>query len=54
MAKTDFTSVDDYLASQPEAVQGVLERVRREGSRREREGEGGRAEEAQRLVARIR
>jgi uncharacterized protein YdhG (YjbR/CyaY superfamily) len=28
MAKTDFKSVDHYLASQPEAVQGVLERVR--------------------------
>jgi len=28
MAKTDFTSVDDYIASQPEAVQGILGRVR--------------------------
>jgi uncharacterized protein YdhG (YjbR/CyaY superfamily) len=28
MAKTDFKSVDEYIASQPEAVQGVLERVR--------------------------
>jgi uncharacterized protein YdhG (YjbR/CyaY superfamily) len=28
MAKTDFKSVDLYIASQPEAVQGVLERVR--------------------------
>jgi uncharacterized protein YdhG (YjbR/CyaY superfamily) len=28
MAKTDFKSVDNYIASQPEAVQGVLERVR--------------------------
>jgi uncharacterized protein YdhG (YjbR/CyaY superfamily) len=28
MAKTDFESVDEYIASQPEAVQGVLERVR--------------------------
>ena len=28
MAKSDFKSVDDYIASQPEAVQGVLERVR--------------------------
>src|SRR5712692_5289730 len=28
MAKTHFTSVDEYIASQPEAVQGVLERVR--------------------------
>jgi uncharacterized protein YdhG (YjbR/CyaY superfamily) len=28
MAKTDFKSVDDYIASQPEAVQSVLERVR--------------------------
>ena len=28
MAKTDFKSVDDYIASQPEPVQGVLERVR--------------------------
>ncbi len=28
MAKTDFQSVDEYIASQPEDVQGVLERVR--------------------------
>jgi len=28
MAKTDFKSVDEYLASQPEEVQGILERVR--------------------------
>ena len=28
MAKTDFKSVDEYIASQPEAVQGFLERVR--------------------------
>lgn len=28
MAKTDFTSVDEYLAAQPEAVRGVLTRVR--------------------------
>ena len=28
MAKTDFKSVDEYIAAQPEAVQGVLERVR--------------------------
>jgi uncharacterized protein YdhG (YjbR/CyaY superfamily) len=28
MAKTDFKSVDEYIASQPEAVRGVLERVR--------------------------
>jgi len=28
MAKTDFKSVDDYIVSQPEAVQAVLERVR--------------------------
>ena len=28
MAKTDFKSVDEYIASHPEAVQGVLERVR--------------------------
>jgi uncharacterized protein YdhG (YjbR/CyaY superfamily) len=27
-AKTDFKSVDEYIASQPEAVQGVLKRVR--------------------------
>jgi len=26
--KTDFKSVDDYIASQPEAVQGILRRVR--------------------------
>jgi hypothetical protein len=29
MAKNDFTSVDEYIASQPEVVQDVLERVRR-------------------------
>jgi uncharacterized protein YdhG (YjbR/CyaY superfamily) len=28
MAKTDFKSVDEYLAAQPDDVQGVLERVR--------------------------
>ena len=28
MAKTDYKSVDDYIASQPEAAQSVLERVR--------------------------
>ncbi|MCI0353198.1 MAG: DUF1801 domain-containing protein [Acidobacteriales bacterium] len=28
MAKTDFKSVDQYIAAQPQAVQGVLERVR--------------------------
>jgi uncharacterized protein YdhG (YjbR/CyaY superfamily) len=28
VTKTDFKSVDEYIASQPEAVQGVLERVR--------------------------
>lgn len=28
MAKTDFKSVDEYLASQPDAVRGILERVR--------------------------
>jgi uncharacterized protein YdhG (YjbR/CyaY superfamily) len=28
MAKTDFKSVDEYIASQPEAVQGVLKQVR--------------------------
>lgn len=28
MAKTDFQSVNDYLATQPEAAQPVLERVR--------------------------
>jgi len=28
MAKTDYKSVDDYIASQPPEVQGVLERVR--------------------------
>ena len=28
MVKTDFQSVDEYIASQPEAVQGVLGRVR--------------------------
>jgi uncharacterized protein YdhG (YjbR/CyaY superfamily) len=29
MAKTDFKSVDDYIASQPEAIQAILTRVRR-------------------------
>jgi uncharacterized protein YdhG (YjbR/CyaY superfamily) len=29
MAKNDFKSVDDYIASQPEVVQGILKRVRR-------------------------
>lgn len=29
MAKTNFESVDEYLASQPAAVRAVLERVRR-------------------------
>ncbi len=28
MAKSDFKSVDEYIASQPEAVHGILERVR--------------------------
>jgi uncharacterized protein YdhG (YjbR/CyaY superfamily) len=28
MPKTDFKSVDEYIASQPEASQGVLQRVR--------------------------
>ncbi len=28
MAKTDWESVDEYIASQPETVQSVLERVR--------------------------
>jgi uncharacterized protein YdhG (YjbR/CyaY superfamily) len=28
MAKTGFQSVDEYIASQPEAAQGVLQRVR--------------------------
>jgi len=28
MAKSDFKSVDQYIASQPKAVQGLLERVR--------------------------
>ena len=28
MAKTGFKSVDEYIASQPEAVQGILKRVR--------------------------
>jgi uncharacterized protein YdhG (YjbR/CyaY superfamily) len=28
MAKTDFKSVDEYIAAQPEAVQGLLEHVR--------------------------
>jgi uncharacterized protein YdhG (YjbR/CyaY superfamily) len=29
MAKNDFKSVDEYIASQPEVVQGILKRVRR-------------------------
>ncbi len=28
MADTNFKSVDDYIAAQPEAVQGILRRVR--------------------------
>jgi uncharacterized protein YdhG (YjbR/CyaY superfamily) len=28
MAKTNFKSVDEYIDSQPEAAQGVLERLR--------------------------
>ena len=28
LAKINVTSVDEYIASQPEAVQGILERVR--------------------------
>ena len=28
MARTDFKSVDEYIASQPAAVQGVLKRIR--------------------------
>ena len=28
MTKTDFKSVDEYIASQPEAVRSILERVR--------------------------
>jgi uncharacterized protein YdhG (YjbR/CyaY superfamily) len=28
MANTDFKSVDEYIASKPESVQGILERVR--------------------------
>jgi uncharacterized protein YdhG (YjbR/CyaY superfamily) len=28
MAKTDFKSIDEYLAAQPKAVQGILTRVR--------------------------
>ena len=28
MAKTDFKSVDEYIASQPRAVRDVLKRVR--------------------------
>ena len=28
MARTEFKSVDEYIASQPEAVRGVLKRVR--------------------------
>jgi uncharacterized protein YdhG (YjbR/CyaY superfamily) len=29
VAKTDFKSVDEYIASRPKAVQGILRRVRR-------------------------
>ncbi|MGO9895799.1 MAG: iron chaperone [Bryobacteraceae bacterium] len=29
MAKTDFKSVDEYIGSQPEAVRGIVGRVRR-------------------------
>ena len=29
MANTEFQSVDEYIAAQPEAVRGALERVRR-------------------------
>ncbi len=29
MAKTDFKSVDEYIATHPEAVQRILQRVRR-------------------------
>jgi len=29
MAKTDFKSVDEYIASQPGTIRGVLKRVRR-------------------------
>ena len=28
MAKTDFKTIDEYIAAQPEAVQPILERVR--------------------------
>lgn len=28
MAKTDFKSVDEYIAAQPEAVRGILETIR--------------------------
>ena len=28
MAKTDYQSIDEYIAAQPEAIQPVLERVR--------------------------
>ena len=28
MARTNFKSVDEYIASQPEAARGVLNRVR--------------------------
>ena len=28
MANTDFKSVDEYIASKPESIQGILERVR--------------------------
>ncbi len=31
MAKTDFKSVDEYIASQPEAVQGLHRREQRVG-----------------------
>jgi hypothetical protein len=33
MARIDVKSVDEYIASQPEAVQRVLERVRTEARR---------------------
>jgi uncharacterized protein YdhG (YjbR/CyaY superfamily) len=29
MAKADFKTIDEYLASQPEAAQGILKRVRK-------------------------
>jgi hypothetical protein len=28
MAKTDYRSVDEYIAAQPEAVRGILQEVR--------------------------